>query len=103
MAIGQVLWKTGVTGHSFKDINSILAVFTSPLILLGIVVYGLTTILWLYILSQAQISFVYPIQALAFIFVLIAGVFLFHESVSITRIIGIAVIFLGVVLITTNN
>lgn len=96
MVVGQILFKLGSNGKDMSGIKNILLVFFSPIILIALFLYGCTTILWLYILSKVEISFAYPIQALAFPVVLIISAVLFHEVIPINRWIGVAVIFLGV-------
>lgn len=100
MAAGQMLWKKGVTGQSITGIGGMLQVLLSPFVISGIFVYGFTTLLWLYILSKAEISYVYPIQSIVFIFVLVGSVIFFKETVSLNRWIGVVVICLGVYLVS---
>jgi undecaprenyl phosphate-alpha-L-ara4N flippase subunit ArnE len=57
------------------------------------------TILWGYILKHFEFSVAYPVTAFAYIFGMLAAIFIFHETVSITRWIGVALIILGVILI----
>jgi len=60
----------------------------------------LTTILWGYILKHFEFSVAYPITAFAYVFGMLAAVFIFQESVSLTRWIGIGLVILGVLFIT---
>lgn len=96
MVIGQTLFKIGSNGKQFDSVQNIIKVIFSPVILLALTIYAGTTILWLYILSKTELSFAYPIQALAFPLVLIISSILFHEQIPIQRWAGIALIFAGV-------
>ncbi|WZL73646.1 EamA family transporter [Clostridiaceae bacterium 35-E11] len=100
MATGQLLWKSGMMGKTIENLSDIIRALFSPLILLGLFVYACTTMLWLYILNQADISYVYPIQSLAFVIVPIAAALIFREQIPINRWIGIATICLGVYLVS---
>lgn len=100
LAIGQVLWKIGISQLSIKSFWEIIPAIFSPFIILGLLVYGLSTVLWLFILNQADISYVYPMQSLVFIFVLLSGAFILHESIPYTRWIGVFVICCGVYIVS---
>ena len=96
MVLGQILFKLGSRGQNLDSFKAIIKMMFSPVVLLALCVYGGTTVLWLYILSKVEISFAYPIQALAFPLVLIISAVLFHETIPINRWIGVLIIFLGV-------
>ena len=100
MALGQILWKTGMSNKEVNTFGEILQAIFSPLIFCGLIVYGLATFLWLYILSKAEISYVYPIQSLAFVLVLISSMVLFKEQVALNRWIGVGVICFGVYIVS---
>jgi len=53
------------------------------------------TVLWGYILKHFEFSIAYPLTAFAFIFGMLAGIFVFHETAPFTRWIGVGLIILG--------
>jgi len=53
-------------------------------------------ILWSFILKHFEFSVAYPLTAFAYIFGMLAAIFIFHETVSLTRWIGVGLIVLGV-------
>jgi undecaprenyl phosphate-alpha-L-ara4N flippase subunit ArnE len=55
------------------------------------------TILWGFILKHFEFSIAYPITAFAYVFGMLAAVFIFQETVPVTRWIGVGLILLGVV------
>ncbi|MCL2596632.1 MAG: hypothetical protein FWD66_03030 [Paludibacter sp.] len=57
------------------------------------------TVLWGFILKHFPFSVAYPVTAFAYIFGLLAAVFIFQESVPVTRWIGVCVIIIGVYLV----
>jgi undecaprenyl phosphate-alpha-L-ara4N flippase subunit ArnE len=57
------------------------------------------TILWGYILKHFEFSVAYPITAFAYVFGVLAAVYIFHETVPVTRWIGVGLIILGAILI----
>jgi undecaprenyl phosphate-alpha-L-ara4N flippase subunit ArnE len=53
------------------------------------------TLLWGVILKYFDFSVAYPLTAFAYIFGMLAAVFIFQETVSVTRWIGVGLIILG--------
>lgn len=90
---GQVLWKTALlkpNSYSFK-------LLANPLIISGILVYGLATVLWLYVLSKIPLSVAYAFTSITYAFSLIAGYIFFEEAISPYKIIGTALILTGLI------
>lgn len=73
---------------------------TNPFFLFGLVLYAVSVINWVVVLSRLDLSVAYPLMSVGYILTLIAGVWLFHEPISAVRIVGIITIMVGVVLIT---
>jgi undecaprenyl phosphate-alpha-L-ara4N flippase subunit ArnE len=57
------------------------------------------TILWGYILKHFEFSIAYPLTSIAYVFGILAAVFIFGESAPLTRWIGVLLIMAGVALI----
>lgn len=100
LATGQILFKLGSSGKTLNGLLDVIKLLFSPVILLALSLYGATTLLWMYILNKVPMSFAYPIQALAFPVVLMISIYVFNESVSATKWIGISIILLGVFIST---
>ena len=100
MVAGQTLWKMGAAGKELNSIGSLLRLFLNPYILAGLTVYAFASALWIYILNKGELSYVYPIQSTAFIFALIVGVTIFKEQLTLSKVVGVLVICLGVMIIT---
>ena len=86
-------------GHGPEMIR---AVALNAGILGGLALYGLGTVLWLAVLSRAELSQAYPFVGLSFVLTAIFGAILFHEPLSPSRIAGIAAIVIGVYLVGRN-
>ncbi len=93
---GQLLWKAGLAGREFNSAETIVKAMFSPLILTGLFIYAAATVLWLYILTQADISYVYPLTSVVHIIMLLVALFIFKEHVYLTRWIGVFLITAGV-------
>ncbi len=103
MVTGQMLFKLGSAGKDFSSPAAILKVIFTPYILLALSLYAGTTVLWMYILSRAPLSKVYPIQSLAFGLVLILSALFLRESVPLNRWIGVGIILIGVFVATMKG
>lgn len=57
--------------------------------------FGGATVLWAYILKHYPFSLAYPMSSVAYIFGMMAAMWIFHEQVSASAWIGICLIMLG--------
>lgn len=57
--------------------------------------FGGATVLWAYILKHYPFSLAYPMSSMAYIFGMMAAMWIFHEQVSASAWIGICLIMLG--------
>jgi drug/metabolite transporter (DMT)-like permease len=94
-ALGQVMFKVGATGRDT------LAGFVNVWILGGLAAYGIGTLLWIYSLSKAPLTLVYPFTALTFVLVYLLGLFWLGETSSIRALTGVALVLVGLLLIST--
>ncbi len=101
-AVGQLTLKAGMNsvrgdGQALQfSPDTLIKMATNPLLLLGIAIFFISTLLWLLALSKADLSFAYPFLSLTYMAVLIGGAFLFHEAITLPRVLGFAVIVTGV-------
>lgn len=65
----------------------------------GLASYALGTVLWIYALSKASLSAVYPFAALTFVLVYFASIFILGESVSPRQFLGLTIVIIGLVII----
>lgn len=100
-AVGQVALKYGALQLAEQPGTTLLDKLKWPIIV-GLGLYGLSTILWILALKKVQLSYAYPMVSLGYIFVLAASYFLFHEPVGLLRISGVALILAGIVLVARS-
>lgn len=107
---GVVLLKKGITqAGEIKKITAseivrvIKAGATSPSILLGIFFEALFFICLLILLSESDISFLWPLTGLSFVFATFAAIWFLHEQVSVLRWAGVVLIMLGAALISYSE
>jgi multidrug transporter EmrE-like cation transporter len=93
-ATAQVLWKYG-TKYLGDQPTPMLMITDVPLIA-GLAIYGLGAILMIVALKHGELSVLYPLISLSYVWVAILSVLLFHESMPIAKIAGICIIMAGV-------
>ena len=71
--------------------------FFNPWILSGILAGFLALICWLAALTKFDLSYAYPFMSLAFVFVLVLSTVLFHEPLSVAKVLGLALIITGII------
>jgi drug/metabolite transporter (DMT)-like permease len=98
-AFGQISMKKGISDTNYIGIRAIakniFKVLTSPFIILGLLFYAISSLLWLSSMAKLDISFMYPLVSMGyFITAFFAAVFL-KERISTTRWTGIILILAG--------
>jgi drug/metabolite transporter (DMT)-like permease len=107
-AIGQVMLKKGmslmgpVTLRADQLGSVFLHLVLNPFVVLGLLIYGGSTVFWLAALSRVDLSYAYPFASLSYILMLVASWQIFNENISILRLFGCIVVGLGVFLISRS-
>ncbi|GFN23151.1 EamA family transporter [Thermanaeromonas sp. C210] len=99
-AAAQVMLKLGVNlGGAGTSYGAFLSLLTSPFVLSGIFSFGLSFLLWLKVLALYDLAYAYPFVSLSYIIVALAARLLLGESIPPLRLAGLALIFLGIILV----
>jgi uncharacterized membrane protein len=104
-ALGQVSWKLGMNqAGQLATFNSVAlsGVVLNPYVLLGFVMYGLSTIFWLIALSRKDLSFVYPFISLTYILVLVLSSLVLKENIGVNKLVGTLIIIIGLIIIARS-
>jgi drug/metabolite transporter (DMT)-like permease len=105
---GQTVIKLGVSQPGAAEatqnlIALVTMILRSPLVLLGLMLYGIGALAWIAVLSRLDLSMAYPFLALNFILVTVSSRFLLGEEVPALRWLGILVICSGIWLVARSN
>jgi len=102
-ATGQVMLKHGMQVASARaaDAGGSLALraATSPWVLLGLVVFGVSAVAWLAALARVPLSVAYPFNALGYIVILTASVVLLHERANVLTWVGSLMVVSGLLIV----
>lgn len=93
-AAGQILMKVGA--NTLGASNSPLVMLLTPSIFFGYVLYALMTVLFVFALRHEELSILYPIISLTYVWVTGLSVLFFRDMLSGLRILGVLTIVLGV-------
>jgi multidrug transporter EmrE-like cation transporter len=105
-AIAQILLKVGMgrIGHFHLTVDNVLPVgvqvITSIPILGGLFCYVFSLAVWLVVLSRVEVSFAYPLVSIGYVVTALAAYFLLGEQLTPMRLAGIAVIMIGVFMVS---
>lgn len=99
-ALAQIILKIGMTqyGQIGFGTGMILAVF-HPLVFIGLTLYFISAMFWIIALSKTDVSYAYPFASLGYVIVALISWLFLNEQIKTLRIIGIAVIILGVYIV----
>ena len=97
----QVLIKLGAAalGPHPTLAQTALGILTTPPLFAGYALYGFFTILMVLALRHGELSLLYPVIALTYVWVTILSIVVFHETMNAFKIAGILVIMSGVAIL----
>ncbi|WP_176706196.1 SMR family transporter [Paenibacillus hemerocallicola] len=100
--VGQLLMKWGLVNPKplWSQGPSFVSMFSSWPVLAGLFSYALSSLFWLLTLKQMNVSVAYPMVSLGYVVVALAGYYLFSESISVTKWMGIGFVLVGVAFIS---
>lgn len=71
-------------------------------LLRGLLLYGLSAVLWLYVLSRTELSYAFPFLSLTYVAILLTARFGLNEPLGANRVAGSLLIVLGVLLVSLS-
>lgn len=78
------------------------AVMFNPNVLLGLGLYGLGTVLWLFVLARLDVSMAYPFVGLAIVLTMLMGFFVLGEAMTLARVFGTLLVVIGISMISST-
>jgi drug/metabolite transporter (DMT)-like permease len=93
-SVAQLLIKTGMSPSHFSP--HLLAILTDIPLIAGYTIYGVNTLMMVLALKNGEMSLLYPIIALTYVWTTLASYTLLHEPSNLYKNVGIVTIVLGV-------
>jgi len=106
--LGQLLLKRSMAGMGPLSLGEgnllslVWSIFTNPWVILGLACYAGGLLFWLIALSKAPLSFVYPFAALTMAIVVVSSAVVFGETITPARLVGVATIVVGVLVVARS-
>ncbi|HSG27432.1 MAG TPA: EamA family transporter [Candidatus Krumholzibacterium sp.] len=101
---GQFMMKAGINKIGEIGISDLIGSFTrivtSAYIIGGFCSYAVSAVLWIMILSRAELSWAFPMVSLSYVITALLAPILLNESFSVQRFVGVIVICIGVFLVS---
>lgn len=105
--VGQVMLKHGMhaAAQEVQHAGGSLAARAalSPWVLGGLAVFAGSAVAWLATLSRVPLSVAYPFNALGYIGILLASVFVLHERATAGTWAGSALVVSGLIMVATSQ
>lgn len=72
--------------------------------ILGIILYGISFLLYIYLISKYDLGYIIPLTtALVYILIFIASFFIFNEAFTLLKVAGIFLIVIGLVFLNIKK
>lgn len=102
-ATGQFLFRYGMVRYGEVTAigiwKQLVQVLFTPAILGGFICFGLSSILWLAVISRWPLSSAYPLVALGYVLVIAYGTVFLQEALSPAKIVGCMLILAGIAIL----
>jgi drug/metabolite transporter (DMT)-like permease len=107
ITVGQIFWKLAIEksgGLSISDLNlrRLMVLAFNSYMISGIIVYGIATLYWMYLLGKYEYSYIYPMMAMTYVISILAAYYIFHEHLSLVRVLGVGFVIVGVFFIAKS-
>ncbi|MEM3227387.1 MAG: EamA family transporter [Candidatus Micrarchaeaceae archaeon] len=97
-SFSQILFKNSMD-RELLGIREILRLIYKKRILLGLAGYAVSLVIYLYALKTAPLSVIYPTFASSFIFIALLSHFFLKEKITVSRLVGVLLVFIGIAII----
>lgn len=107
-SIAQIALKLGMSNISISknpsifSMDMIQSLVFNRYVIIGWALYGMSFVIWLYVLSKVKLSYAYPFISLSYVLVAVLGYLILDEKISTGAWIGIGLVVVGVSLIGMN-
>lgn len=90
---------TEASGTATLSGGSLRAILTNVSVIGGLLIFGLSAVVWLMVLSRASLSFAYPFASLTYVLIVLADKLVLHEEIPVLRWAGVFAIMTGIILV----
>jgi uncharacterized membrane protein len=92
-AFGPICFKKGSDRISLSKLSTI---YKNKFLIIGLLAYGISTVIFIPALKGGELSVLYPIVGLAYVWVCIYSKFMLKEQMNLLKWLGILIVIIGV-------
>ena len=100
ISVGQLLFKVASQTTNLLSVGwteGITSLLTNPWFLAAVMLYGVATVAWIFVLQDVPVSRAYQFMSLSFVVVPIGAWLAFGEVVNVRQALGMAIIVGGII------
>lgn len=107
--IGQLILKSSINKIEFHGLRAkqvvqfITAILRNPRIWIGFILSGLSLIVWLYVLTKAELGFAFSLDSMRYILIAAASAVFLKEKITAGRWMGIVCVIIGIMLVAAGG
>ena len=98
-----VKWRVSRAGALPIDFTQkalfLIGLLFDPFVLTGLLAALLAGLSWMAAMTKLELSFAYPFISLSFVLVIVFSAFLFHETITTPKVLGMLLIIAGIIVI----
>jgi drug/metabolite transporter (DMT)-like permease len=99
-SLAQITWKKGLKA---TNKTSLLKMMLKPKVMLGFLMFAASSLIWIMILSNVEVSYAFPFLSLSYVITTILSYLVLDEKVTRKRVLGVAVIIIGVIIVGVSS
>jgi multidrug transporter EmrE-like cation transporter len=96
-----IKWRMNLKGELPAELSEkaifMLKLFLDPWLLSGFAAAFIASLFWMAAMTKFELSFAYPFMSLSFVLVFFLSIFIFGESFTWGKVLGLALIIAGII------
>lgn len=92
----QVMEAGPLPADPHDKLRFLLRLVLNPWILSAFAAAFMASLTWMLAMTKLPLSHAYPMTALTFVIVVIGSAFVFHEAITVWKLVGLALIVIGI-------
>jgi drug/metabolite transporter (DMT)-like permease len=104
MTVGQLLFKRCAIADPGASLAKLLPLLMRmPVFYLTLGLYGVSTLLWIWLIGRYTLSIAYPFAAMAVVFVPLLEVFIYKQKLAPAYWVGLLLVIAGILIIVRSK
>ena len=101
--LGQLFFKYASASITSSNLFTVLQqIIFNKNTIIGVILYGLATILYIYALKHEELSTLAPLIALSYLWATLFGILVLKEPATIAKLLGLTLIIIGAALVISR-